>query len=354
MLGKLKGTIEKYSKYFSKRPKTVFLVVLLILLVISTTLTVSYFRKTVTITVDGTTKKVVTYRGKVKDLLNDINVNLNTEDKVTPSIESRILENSTVEIKRAVDVAIEVDGKALQLKSTEEDVKGLLSSDAVKSLFEKENIGELRETDKISVPLEDKVSSDLKVKITRVDTKVEVTTEQIQFSAVTTNDDTKSASYKAVIKPGENGEKEVSTQVVLEDGKEVSRQVICEKVVKDPVNEILSVGTLSVFIPSRGTNEPYSRHISMIATAYSGEQSGITNYTSSGMMVKRDASGYSTIAVDPRIIPLGTKMYIEGYGYAIAADTGGAINGNKIDIYFDTISECQGWGVRNVDVYILE
>ena len=75
--------------------------------------------------------------------------------------------------------------------------------------------------------------------------------------------------------------------------------------------------------------------------------------TASGTTVRRNPSGYSTLAVDPRVIPLGTKVYVEGYGYAIAEDTGGAIKGNKIDVYMNTVAECYNWGVRNVNVYIL-
>ncbi|MEG0005293.1 MAG: 3D domain-containing protein, partial [Clostridium sp.] len=76
--------------------------------------------------------------------------------------------------------------------------------------------------------------------------------------------------------------------------------------------------------------------------------------TASGMKVKRDPDGYSTVAVDPRVIPLGTKLYVEGYGYAIAADTGGAIKGNKIDLYFNPGYNLGGWGRRTVTVYVLQ
>lgn len=84
------------------------------------------------------------------------------------------------------------------------------------------------------------------------------------------------------------------------------------------------------------------------ATAYCG---GGT--TASGLQCVRKPEGISTIAVDPNVIPLGTYMYIDGYGYAVAADTGGAIKGNKIDIYYDYEQECCDWGVRNVKVTIL-
>lgn len=91
-----------------------------------------------------------------------------------------------------------------------------------------------------------------------------------------------------------------------------------------------------------------SKSITVNATAYSGD--GIT---ASGTATMRNASGYSTIAVDPRVIPLGSRVYVEGYGYAVADDTGGAIKGNRIDVFFPSESEAQSWGVRSVTVYIL-
>lgn len=72
----------------------------------------------------------------------------------------------------------------------------------------------------------------------------------------------------------------------------------------------------------------------------------------------RTASGTGvcrgTVAVDPRIIPLGTRLYVEGYGYATALDTGGAICGNKIDVWFPSLGECYQWGYRTVRVTILD
>lgn len=91
-----------------------------------------------------------------------------------------------------------------------------------------------------------------------------------------------------------------------------------------------------------------SRVLSMQATAYTGD--GIT---ASGSPTKRDPNSYSTIAVDPRVIPIGTRVYVEGYGYAIAADIGGAIKGNRIDLFVPSQSEAQNWGIRSVNVYVL-
>ncbi|EJO5348450.1 hypothetical protein NRP93_002577 [Clostridium botulinum] len=101
---------------------------------------------------------------------------------------------------------------------------------------------------------------------------------------------------------------------------------------------------------SRGgsTSKSYSKVMVMEATAYAGHGA-----TASGNATKRNPNGYSTIAVDPRVIPLYTKVYVEGYGYAIAHDTGGAIQGNIIDLYMNSEAECNSWGRRTVKVYII-
>ncbi|MBD5644626.1 hypothetical protein HYH96_12105 [Clostridium botulinum] len=101
---------------------------------------------------------------------------------------------------------------------------------------------------------------------------------------------------------------------------------------------------------SRGESNStsYSKVMVMEATAYAGD--GIT---ASGNGTNRNPNGYSTIAVDPRVIPLGARVYVEGYGYAIAHDTGGDIKGNRIDLFMNSEAECNSWGRRSVKVYIL-
>lgn len=89
--------------------------------------------------------------------------------------------------------------------------------------------------------------------------------------------------------------------------------------------------------------------LTMESTAYYGH-----SITASGLKPVRNPNGISTIAVDPNVIPLGTKVYVSGYGLAIAADTGGAIKGNIIDVFLNTREECMSWGRRQVTVQILE
>jgi len=104
--------------------------------------------------------------------------------------------------------------------------------------------------------------------------------------------------------------------------------------------------------PWNSAPEHFRRALTMSSTAYEpGPRScgrGCTGRTCNGTK-----AGYGVVAVDPRVIPLGTRLFIEGYGYAVAADTGGAIDGNDIDLGFLTVDECLQWGRRKVKVYVL-
>lgn len=93
--------------------------------------------------------------------------------------------------------------------------------------------------------------------------------------------------------------------------------------------------------------------ISVLATAYTAKCDGCSGITSTGVDLNSNPNA-KIIAVDPNVIPLGSKVYVEGYGHAVAADTGGAIKGNKIDLHVPTKQEAFSWGVRNVEVTILD
>src|SRR5690625_1047455 len=92
---------------------------------------------------------------------------------------------------------------------------------------------------------------------------------------------------------------------------------------------------------------------SVTATAYTANCDGCSGVTSTGVDLNSNPDA-KVIAVDPSVIPLGSEVYVEGYGYATAADVGGAINGNKIDVHVPTKDEAYSWGVRTVDVTIVD
>jgi 3D (Asp-Asp-Asp) domain-containing protein len=168
---------------------------------------------------------------------------------------------------------------------------------------------------------------------------------------------------------------------MFEDDREVRRVVVGENVVRAPIDEIIAVGpsvvpavavpglTLPLSVPRTdqaptasgvpdGLDGPAVRRaLTMVATAYdpgplsTGKRPGDRGYgvTASGMR-----AGYGVVAVDPRVIPLGTRLYIPGYGYAIAGDTGSAIVGNRIDLGFATYAEAIRFGRQSVAVYVLK
>lgn len=116
------------------------------------------------------------------------------------------------------------------------------------------------------------------------------------------------------------------------------------------------VAALSIYL---GTGLAFSNNVAKAATpneiicsstAYTAKAGSLT---ASGLAVERDPNGISTVSVDPTVIPFGTYLYIEGYGYAIAADKGSAIKGNEVDVYFSSNSECNNWGRQNVKVTVL-
>lgn len=125
--------------------------------------------------------------------------------------------------------------------------------------------------------------------------------------------------------------------------------------VKQKVEDTITTGTTKLSTMNKINSDSsqtekidYKATLSMTATAYFGG-----TVTALGLKPIRSESGISTIAVDPSVIPLGSKVYIPNYGYAIASDTGLDIKGNIIDLYMNSQSECSSWGRRDVTVHII-
>jgi N-acetylmuramoyl-L-alanine amidase len=105
--------------------------------------------------------------------------------------------------------------------------------------------------------------------------------------------------------------------------------------------------------PSRSTSEKAVKEFTVTATAYTAYCNGCSGITKTGINLKQNPN-LKVIAVDPSVIKLGTKVHVEGYGYAIAGDIGGAIKGNKIDVFIPTKSEALNWGRKQVKIKILD
>ena len=151
---------------------------------------------------------------------------------------------------------------------------------------------------------------------------------------------------KKVEKEGVKGKDLVIFENITRAGHEQKIE-LDRKRVAEPVNAVVRQGVAQSILTPSGYMK-YKRVIYGEATAYTWG-GGASGHTSVGLYPKR-----GIVAVDPRVIPYYTKMYIPGYGMAIAGDTGGAIVGTRIDLFMDSLHECYQWGRRDVEIYILE
>jgi 3D (Asp-Asp-Asp) domain-containing protein len=176
--------------------------------------------------------------------------------------------------------------------------------------------------------------------------------ESIPYTTLRKSSSELRSGTSKTVQAGKNGEKQVTYKVYSNGDAEVRREAVSSSVIRKPVQEIVKVGTASHKpFASRSGYFSGGKVFSMVATGYSpcpSENGGHTR-TAIGLKV-----GHGVVAVDPKYIPLGTRLYVEGYGYAIAADTGGAIKGNRIDLGHDTRREAHRVGRRTVKVRILD
>jgi uncharacterized protein YabE (DUF348 family)/3D (Asp-Asp-Asp) domain-containing protein len=368
-----------YSKTrFSKRRKAMHRTgALLCLALIAGAVTVFSLKKTITVEADGKQYKVATLSSTYAKALESKNIKVGPEDKTVPNLNSKIEKGSTIKIIRAATVKIHIDGKVLSFTSSSANVGDMLKAQGITT----------SQYDKVSPSVTTKLKSGMEVSIIRVTTKDITALSPVAFETVTKNDSALNKGTAKVVQNGVQGEKTTVTKVVYENGKEASRTVVSDAVTKQPVQKIVAAGiavkasttapaaakattaisaaaapvkvasaaSTSSIADSRGGSVSYSKALTVMATAYSeGESSNIWGLqTATGVDAVRDPNSWSTIAVDPGIIPLGTKVYVEGYGYAIAQDTGSAIIGKHIDCFFYSVADMNAWGTKTVNVYIL-
>src|SRR5690554_1258267 len=150
-----------------------------------------------------------------------------------------------------------------------------------------------------------------------------------------------------VVQRGAEGLKRSEIKITYEDGQEDKRETVKEEVVIQPKDKVIQVGMNDTISTSRGSTR-FQKAMVVTATAYCSEDPGVNNRTSVGATLKK-----GVIAVDPRVIPYHTKLYVPGYGFGQALDTGGAIKGNRIDLAMNSKSEALKYGRKSVKIYLL-
>jgi uncharacterized protein YabE (DUF348 family) len=297
------------------------------------------------VSVTGLNGSPVTFRTTAKMVgtaLQAQGIILGEKDQVSPSLNTSLkgLKDVSVRVTKAIPVTVVADGKTTQVVTVAPTVKALLNEVSLV----------LGAKDSISIAPEAALTPGMQITVVRRTELVSIAKVDIPFNTVREDDRRMTVGESKEVQSGAAGQKEIKTVTYLEDGKEVKTEVVSEVVVSEPVNRVVAFGTTAV-VSRGGTNMRYSRQMTLSSTGYTaGKESNPdgNGYTYTGMRAV-----HGVVAVDPNVIPLYTRLYIEGYGVAVAGDTGGDIKGNRIDLCFNALSEALDWGRRPVTVYVL-
>ena len=272
---------------------------------------------------------------------------------------------SEITVQREMAVTIDNCGQTVTAASYGETLQALLDRLGIQTYG----------TYTVSMPLDTQVYDGMKVTVGNVIKRTESYTAQIPYEVIRTDDPTLPLGQTQVRVAGAAGQMLCQAEVVYKNGQEVSRIVVEETVTQPAVNEVVAVGTgpaqeeekqvsakpIDEIIIDDGTITlptgevlTYTHSDTFKGTAYTHGIGGVDFITATGTTVHQ-----GTVAVDPKVIPYGTRMFIvtnDGeyvYGLSTAEDCGGGVNGNHVDLYFPTVDSCFQFGVRECTIYFL-
>lgn len=173
--------------------------------------------------------------------------------------------------------------------------------------------------------------------------------EILKRKTVYQDDPATEAGIDTVLEDGEDGKKTQVTKIIYYEGKEYGKEIMDTEIIK-PGDKIISRGTKIIWktLTTPDGEIRYWKKMRVYATHYDKYCKGCDEWTAIGMR-----AGFGVVAVDPKVIKLRSKVYIPGYGLAVAGDTGGAIKGNIIDLGFED-AKTAGWSAKFTDIYILD
>lgn len=340
---------ETYTKVL----KSKFFITTIISLTLILIFSIIAFQKTIIIDQDGHQMEVNTFAVSVGSLLNKQGIEISENDYISPNINSRIKNGDAIIIRKAFEVRFIDNNIENSIFTIEKTVEEFLENQEVV----------INEFDIITPGLKEVVVEGSEITVTRVIKDHIYELIEIPYKTVTQYTDQLEHGKVRKTQDGESGFKEKIYEVIYENGIETDRVLIEEIDKKVAVNEILEKGTAGFILTSRGETRKYSNVYVMSASAYTagyestGKRPGDPYYgvTRSGTQVRP-----GVVSVDPKVIPLGSRLYIESldgkvsYGVAYAEDTGSAIKGNKIDIYYENLQDALRFGRRQLRVYVLE
>jgi uncharacterized protein YabE (DUF348 family)/3D (Asp-Asp-Asp) domain-containing protein len=320
--------------------------------------------KNVTLVDGGTSANYQTRSSDVSGFLKEQNIHIGPFDRLSLSLAEPLHKRGQIVIERAKQISIQADGRQ-QVKYTTEQTVG----DALNELGIP-----VSDQDRVLPAFDAPVMEGIKVSVIRVRTENIQTKEPIEFTVVQKKDASLTIGKQKVVSTGKPGVLLKKVMRIYEDGKLVREQVVNQAVAQPAVKQVIAVGakkkpnvtTLAYNASTQGNVLQLNgktikvKHVmdNVTLTAYSagvastGKSKGHPEYgiTRSGTRVQEGR----TIAVDPRLIPLGWWVYIEGIGLRRAEDTGSAIKGKKIDVYYDSENYADRFGLkRGFTVYVI-
>lgn len=319
---------EKQEKHSFKKYSWAYgLAVAFVLLLGVTFAYTSLVPREVHATINGQDYKVETKAYTIGEFLDEQHIKYCADDYISRPVSTYIHDGIAFKLKHATDFKVTADGKTKKYKTLCRTVGDALKDCGIK----------VGDADIVTPGLETEIGDDLEVVIQRVTTKQETVEEDVKFNTIEKDDSSMNQGESKVVTEGVNGKDKVTYEITYIDGVESERKEVSRETVTAAVDKVIANGTKISF-----DGKSYSRKL--VVKAYS--------YTGGGRTAMGTKARVGEIAVDPRVIPLGSKVYIEGVGARIAEDTGGNIKGNTIDIYMNSVSACRKWGVRTVTIYI--
>lgn len=328
----------------------------LVILAIVATLSLGFYvyqGNEVSLNLDGEIIEVVSYSKTIEEFLDTEGIDLKEGGYINLPLTAKIKNDIDIIVKNPKNYSIEVNGDLLEITSIHNKVEDILKDQKV----------ELGELDYTFPELDKKIGPNTIIELYRVVEVVENHDIEIPFEEQVIMNKEVDRGVVTVVQEGKTGLRRSETKNKYVNGILDSSVVVKDEIVSEPIPRIVEKGSREQVIATSRGNTRYKKVITMNASAYdsgyasTGKRPGHKYY---GITASGTKARPGVVAVDPRVIPLGTKLYIESldgtkdYGFAVAEDTGGAIKGNKIDLYFNTYNECINFGRRNVKVYVLE
>ena len=305
--------------------------------------------------IDGEGKSISheTTARTVGSFLEEQGIELDPYDNLTPHYRRRLEDRLTIRIDRAFYINLVIDDEEAQIRVS----PGTTSGEFFDNLQMDTEIVLLFDGDE-----EEVLDEGVVLAFSTWRSEVETAVEEIPYVKEYVDTPSLSTGVEQVRQEGVVGERRIESEVVYVGNEEYTREILGEYVI-EPIPHIVDRGvggtlwTLGALTDTSLPSFHYARRLTMNASAYTagigctgkGPDHPLYGVTASGRMVE-----HGIVAVDPSVIPLGTRLYVEGYGFALAADTGSAIRGYKIDLFMHELEDAIQFGRRDITVFVLD